>query len=78
MDPFTATFRTSDQAVAAGNSGEQGASAILGSEEQHFLKDYGGKENSISSKPVHAVMRKSKNVSYFFLFWQNVDQGLTV
>jgi len=36
-----ATFRTSDQAVAAGNSDEQGASAILGSEEQPFLKDYG-------------------------------------
>jgi len=40
LDPFTATFRTSDQAVVAGNSGEQGASAILGSEEQPFLKDY--------------------------------------
>ncbi|XP_044169030.1 uncharacterized protein LOC114949727 isoform X4 [Acropora millepora] len=36
-----ATFRTSDQAVAAGKSGEQGASAILGSGEQLSLKEYG-------------------------------------
>lgn len=36
-----ATLRTSDQAVAAGKSGEQGASAILGSEELPVLKYYG-------------------------------------
>ncbi|XP_067057901.1 E3 ubiquitin-protein ligase rnf213-alpha-like isoform X3 [Acropora muricata] len=38
---FAGTSRTSDQAVAEGNSSKQGPSAILGSEDQHSFEEYG-------------------------------------
>ncbi|XP_044166247.1 uncharacterized protein LOC114951286 [Acropora millepora] len=41
QEPPAGTSRTSDQAAAAGNSGKQGLSAILDSEDQHSLKEYG-------------------------------------
>ena len=45
------TSEAPDEAVAAGNTGEQGPSAILETEEQRSLREYGGM-SSISSKPV--------------------------
>ena len=44
-ETFTETLMTSDRAVVTGTSGEQGPSAILETDDQHSLREYGGKIN---------------------------------